>query len=178
MPSIDTCLKNIELNTNYNDLSQQIVTKGQFAYTFKSINDRLDKVYPDNPSIHFQKNGFLDNNYNRLVDTHSKLLNLDKKLTKDLSNHLVDNVEFNKLPKIDTKMYSENTYLSNPPLCGNREIGINRWYNLYKDPTINSIEPVLEASKSSLNNPYGEKDGVAPISRIGLNTVLDTLDYC
>ena len=167
MPSIDQCIKNIELNTNYNDLSQQVVTKGPFIYTFNTTDDRLDKVYPTNTSIKFQRNGFRDNNYNNLVDTHSKLLNLDKRLTKDLSNHLVDSKEFNKLPKIDTKLYSENTYLSNPPLCGNREIGINRWYNLYKDPTINSIEPTLQPS-------FKEKG----ISRIGMNTVLDTLDRC
>ena len=79
MSSVDTCINKINNNTNYNDLQQQITTKGPYLYTFNTINNRSDKLYPDNPTIKFQKNGYLDNNYNNLVDKHSLLLNLDNK---------------------------------------------------------------------------------------------------
>lgn len=154
MNSIETCLNKINDNTNYNDLTQQVITKAPYVYTFNTINDRNDKIYPENTSIRFQKNGYLNSNYNKLVDDHSKLLNIDHKLTKDLHNNLSDNAEFNKLPNINTDLlYSENTRFNKN--CGLKEFGINRWYNLYKNPTENSIEP---------------------FNRIGLNTINDNLD--
>ena len=155
MSSVDTCINKINNNTNYNDLQQQITTKGPYLYTFNTINNRSDKLYPDNPTIKFQKNGYLDNNYNNLVDKHSLLLNLDNKLTKDLDNNLSNNLSNNHLPVIDdTSLYTEPTNL-NTNVCGLKEFGINRWYNLYKDPTINSIEP---------------------FNRIGINTNTSVLD--
>ena len=48
MSSVDTCINKINNNTNYNDLQQQITTKGPYLYTFNTINNRNDKLYPDN----------------------------------------------------------------------------------------------------------------------------------
>ena len=54
MSSIDSCINKINDNTNYNDLQQQVVTKGPFVYTFNNA-DTKDEKYLDNPTINFKK---------------------------------------------------------------------------------------------------------------------------
>tara|TARA_B110001469_G_scaffold118208_1_gene124769 strand:- start:160 stop:633 length:474 start_codon:yes stop_codon:yes gene_type:complete len=93
---------------------------------------------------------------NDLIDIESDINNLTRPLTKDISKEYSpeSNITQRSIYGKGDYFNSIHTKLNNPPF-DLKEYGINRWEYLQIDPQANAIEP---------------------FKRIGVNTILETLD--
>lgn len=146
--------KEILRNHKYQEVSQQAVSQFPLLYELDTQIEHNKQVYPVDPSFRLQRMGNGIDGTQPLVDVDTKLLNIDKRATKDLVNHMGDFKNSKILNLKDGFMEQGNTRFSNPAF-NIKGMGINRWYQLYKNPQENCIEP---------------------FSRIGENSVLSTLD--
>jgi len=110
-----------------------------------------NNVFPTDPSIITQKLG--NEAPPSLIDYNSKILNMDRKLNKDIYINSID-PQSNQLNFNDGFINQESTRLNNPTL-DLRGVGPNRFYKLLRNPQENVIQP---------------------FSRIGIDTVQYTLD--
>lgn len=154
---IDFSINNDKINEIKNNIMFQ--EKEQKEMSNNILNYELDSnryisnnnVFPKDPSIITQKLG--NEAPPSLIDYNSKILNMDRRLNKDLYINSID-PQSNQLKFNDGFIYQESTRLNNPVL-ELRGLGPNRFYKLLRNPQENVIQP---------------------FSRIGLDTVQFTLD--
>lgn len=131
----------------YNSISNGILDYGFDINRFKSDNN----VFSVDPNIRTQKLGYEP--APSMIDYSSSMLNMDRKLNKDLYINPID-PKSDQLKFNDGFINKESTRLNNPTL-DLKGLGPNRFYKLLRNPQENVIEP---------------------FSRIGENTVQTTLD--
>lgn len=134
-------------NKEFNNISSKILENNLDINRFKSKND----VFSVDPNVRTQKLGNEPNS--SMIDYNSKMLNIDRKLNKDLYINSID-PKSDQLKFNDGFINKEFTRLNNPTL-DLKGLGPNRFYKLLRNPQENVIEP---------------------FSRIGEDTVQNTLD--
>jgi hypothetical protein len=136
------------------ELSKRNVSEGAFNYTLRTDYNNPQAVYPVDPSYRIQRMGASLDISKPLIDTDSQLSGITHQAKGDYINKLEAPPQLTNLT--DGTFYQEYTRLINPAL-NIKGLSLNRFYNLYKNPQDNSIEPWN--------------------SRIGENTVNDYLDH-
>ena len=124
----------IESEQSMNELSKRSTSEGPVNYIMRTDYNNPSPVYPVDPSFRIQKMGVSLDIDRPLVDTDSKLMNINQPASGDFINKL------DPMPKLtnltDGNYYQEYTRLVNPPL-DIKGMGVNRFYNLYKNPQEN-----------------------------------------
>jgi len=142
----------IKNNIIYQEKEQNSMSDNIFNYEFDTNRNISDNnVFPVDPNIRTQKLG--NEAPPSLIDYNSKILNMDRKLNKDIYINSID-PKSNQLKFNDGFINQESTRLNNPTL-DLRGVGPNRFYKLLKNPQENVIQP---------------------FSRVGVDTVQFTLD--
>ena len=146
------CIQEIEDNTNHSELMQQIIENGTFIRQMdNTINENNTKSPPSDSNFQLQHNSFNNaKNDTFLIDIHSKLMNLDTEITKDLTNNLNHKQTNNSINFNNDREVIDTQVLF--PACNIRGIGKNRWYKLPMDPQLNSIEPFNRIGENTVNN--------------------------
>ena len=152
------------MNQPNNYYDSDIISNKKFNYTFSTPNENINfntiNLNHNIPQLNKVNKIGTNTIYNEdMVNTESKLFNLDKPLSRDLNNNLNYN-------KVGLKKGINNNSLFNSESLNQRasnnikDYSINRWYTLHKNPLDNIFEPF---------DRYGE-DTVL--------TLLDNLHQC
>ena len=131
------------------------ISNGISGYMLDTVKVDSDSLYPNDPSIKYQKSGLYKNSNSKFMDVNSEILNITRPLTKDVNSvwtggSVIDEVEFK-----DLNFSSKYSRLDEPAieLRGQTK---NRWIVLPIDPQENVIEP---------------------FKRLGANTHLSLVDH-
>ena len=143
----------------------------QHNYIFSTINSNNNSINLNhNTSMCNRVVGLNNDYYNTpsIIDINSELLNLNTPLNRDLYEYS-STKKYNYNKPIDTVEMYNKQYNKDISCDTVKNYNLNRWYNLYKNPLDNSIEPFNRIGENSvlnlLNSIENDDDEISKLVR-------------